>query len=684
MENVEFGRWIDVVDDASVQMFVEASRNAVDAACTIGVLTRDVVHVGDLDIWFGFASNMRVADAAERKLAKSSAKTFYSSSFNARDTTDKDEKNDDDDHASSSLDVCTECMGFGVMFADDACFFLRANAATTRTCAEHLFRSASVMTRTYHVQRLIHAMCDAGIVVDASIVRMMDCRVDAWLIDPDCAHDGGIDDVARALSLRDVVDADAKSKADFDWSVGALACLRRDLMQTREACTQGTVRLERAGVPSIARGVETRVAVMLGTLQHVGVGFDRVTAKCMRDDASQRLEALKHRACSELGMAINLSSAMQVADVLYDTLKLPLPSVTASKGVKTNHRTTKDDVLASLAERHAFPRIVLEHRSTLKERAMCDGYVRFEIDARIHTEWNNTKTATGRLSSSNPNIQQVSNASKGVKLREAFVPSAGRVFLAADYSQIELRCLAHVCGDAHLISLLNRASDSGGDVFVAIWNAGRGLPLDAPCDKRTRDLAKRTVYAIVYGQHVNGLAEKLAIPREEANDYFVAFHKAFPAVKQWINATIRRAEQRGAVVLPMSGRHRALPNINSQQFGERAEAQRQAVNSVIQGTAADMIKCCMLRWASIIGAGEFSHDIVPGSIDPSRVQLVAQIHDELLFEVDVDYVDVAAEAVRLTMSRAMSLAVPTPVKISVGPNWGSMRDIDAASTPSAG
>ena len=685
MEPVEFGDWIDVADDASVGMFMDAaSRNASTtttsengvggvecAMCVIGVLTRDVVNVGDLDVWFGFASNMRIADADERKLATSSAKTF-AKSISADDAKDI---NDDDggDSALASLDVRTECVGFGVMFADNACFFLQiANGPATRTCIEHLIRTSAMMS-TYHAQRVIHAMCDASVVVDASTVRMLDCRVDAWLIAPDVAHDGGIDDVVRVMSNQN--DGNA-GNADESWSANALACFRRDLMRTREACVQGTTRLERAGV-TIARSVESRVAVVLGTLQFVGVGFDRPTAMRMRDDASERLDALKQRARAAIGMDINLSSARQVGEVLYDTLKLPLPSATASKGVKTNHRTTKDDVLAHLAQKgHEFPKIILEHRSTLKERAMCDGYARFASDGRIRTEWNNTKTATGRLSSSNPNIQQVSNASKGVKLREAFVPRTGRVFLAADYSQIELRCLAHVCGDARLISLLNRTSDCGGDVFVAIWNAGKGYPLDAPCDKHTRDLAKRTAYAIVYGQHVNGLAEKLNIPREQANEYFVAFHQAFPAVKQWINATVRRAEQKGAVVLPMSGRHRALPNINSPQFGERSEAQRQAVNSVIQGTAADMMKCCMLRWASAIGAGAFSSDIEPGSIDGSRVQLVAQIHDELLFEVDEDYVDVVAAAVRACMERAMTLAVPTPIKMSLGKNWGTMRDIN--------
>ncbi len=347
MDPVEFGDWIDVADDASVEMFMNAaSRNAsttttrgngVDerAMCVIGVLTRDVVNVGDLDVWFGFASNMRVADADERKLATSSAKTFAKSisADDAKDTND-DERGDS---ALESLDVRTECVGFGVMFADNACFFLQiANGPATRTCIEHLIRTSAMMC-AYHAQRVVHAMCDASVVVDASTVRMMDCRVDAWLIAPDVAHDGGIDDVVRVMSNQD--DGNA-GDADESWSANALACFRRDLTRTREACVQGTARLERAGV-TVARSVESRVAVALGTLQFVGVGFDRPTATRMRADASERLDALKQRARAAIGMDINLSSARQVGDVLYDTLKLPLPSATLRRAQTRRERWSR-------------------------------------------------------------------------------------------------------------------------------------------------------------------------------------------------------------------------------------------------------------------------------------------------------------------------------------------------------
>ena len=295
---------------------------------------------------------------------------------------------------------------------------------------------------------------------------------------------------------------------------------------------------------------------------------------------------------------VNLASAAQVADVLYNKLKLPVPSTHAMKGSKTSHLTTSVEVLQSLATQHPVPLGVLEHRGALKERAMCEGYDRAAIGedvsrARVHTTWNNTKTATGRLSSSHPNIQQVGRGS----MRNLFTPPPGRTFIAADYSQIELRVLAHLSEDQRLISLLRKASDAGGDVFVYIWNAGKGLPLDAPVSAETRNRAKTTAYAIVYGQQATGLAEKLSISKVEAQGYIAAFHRAFPDVKQWISrvlAAARRVRRHASDVWPTS----SFAEDSLRAFSERAEAQRQAVNSVIQGSAADLMKTAMLRWCS--------------------------------------------------------------------------------------
>lgn len=649
MEGIDFEKnaaWCDA--DHSGEAFDRALEDGgEDATCALGVLRRDVARVaGDLEIWFGYSSNFRDVDANEKKAAKKAAKRFATLSAVGGDADDGD-----DDDASA---VDRAVLGFGaVMASTGEAFFLRAaNRATTRARLEKIFAKCRVVT--YHAQDIVHAAMDAGVTgVDASTTRVVDCRIDAWLANPDRAYDGGI--------------ADTGACKDASWS-DALGCFQSDLTAALSFVPRGDAPL--------ARDVEAKVAVALGVLQHHGVGFDRTRADEQRRAANRRVEELEREAQKCIGVDINLASAQQVADVLYNKLKLPTPSAHAMKGSKSSHLSTSVEVLQSLVKHHHFAQIVLNHRGALKERAMCDNYDKSAViaadgRARIHTQWNNTKTATGRLSSSHPNIQQVGRGT----MRNCFVAPTGRTFIAADYSQIELRVLAHLSGDDRLISLLRQAK---GDVFVAIWNAGKGLPLDAPAEKSTRDIAKRTAYGIVYGQHATGLAEKLGVPKSEAQGYIAAFHRAFPKVNQWITRVLQRAEQTGAVTLPMSGRHRALPKIHSKVFSERSEAQRQAVNTIIQGTAADMMKTAMLRWTSAVGAGRFANDVAPGSVNKKRVTLVAQIHDELLFEVDEDYVPECARAVKNVMENAIKLAVPTPIKLAVGTSWGELREEDSA------
>ena len=626
--------------------------NDDEGGCCLGVLSRDCVRCG-LEIWFGYSSNFRDVEASEKKKARAAAKKFTL----ADDVVFLDA---DDDDAQNG--VQSDVVGFAVYFRDsNEAYFMRRDDQFTKDCLTKLFATRRVST--YHAQRVVRAAMDAGAAIDPSTVRMSDCRLDAWLINPDSGFDGGLDVVASAFQR-----ASPRDAAD------ALARLRDDVRNALDFCVQGANRHRRIAA---ARRVESRVAAGLGVLEYYGIGFDRDRAGEMKNAASARMDALNAKAKNDFGVDINLASAQQVADVLFNKLSLPHPGAHAAKGSKTSHISTSVEVLTSLAERHPFPRLVLDFRGALKERAMCDGYDRSasahgedDDEYRIHTQWNNTKTATGRLSSSSPNVQQVGRGS----MRNAFVPAPGKIFLAADYSQIELRVLAHLCGEEKLISMFKKAADEGGDVFVAIWNAGKNLPPDAPAEPGTRDIAKRTAYGILYGQHAAGLASKLNIGKEEARGYIDAFHRAFPRVQTWIARVLEQAAKQGAVVLPMSGRHRSLPKIHSKSFGERSEAQRQAVNSVIQGTAADMMKMAMCRWFSAVGHGSFAPDVPAHSVDSTRIRLVAQIHDELLFEVDESYVDEASDAIRLCMERAMTLSVPCPVKIAIGPSWGELEE----------
>jgi len=641
--------WTDASTASGRARLRAATRDAAGATCAVGALRRDVVRADALEIWFGFSSNFRGVADGEKREARKAAKKF-GSEFGSEES------------------ATTALVGFGAAFASTGeAFFVRCDDEFVGELLDDVF--ATCVVATYHAQDVVRAAMEAGAKnIDASTANVLDCRIDAWLMNPDRAFDGGIDDVVEDASKR----RDGTSDA---WS-DALGCFQLDLATSLELCASAGAKL-RAGAP--ARAVEAKVAVALGVLQYRGVGFDRSRASAQIHAANARvaeLEAEARRIVRGIDN-VNLASAAQVADVLYNKLKLPAPSAHAMKGSKTSHLTTSVEVLQALATQHPFPRVVLEHRGALKERAMCEGYDKAAVGddaslARVHTTWNNTKTATGRLSSSHPNIQQVGRGS----MRNLFAPPPGRTFVAADYSQIELRVLAHLSEDQRLISLLRKASDAGGDVFVYIWNAGKGLPLDAPVNAETRNRAKTTAYAIVYGQQATGLAEKLGISKGEAQGYIAAFHRAFPDVKQWIACVLSHAERASAVTLPMSGRHRALPKIHSRAFSERAEAQRQAVNSVIQGSAADLMKTAMLRFCSAAGKGAFADDVAPGSVDAARCTLVAQIHDELLFEVDDDAVTDVVRVVKRCMEHAIELSVPTPVKVSTGKSWGELTHVE--------
>ena len=646
---------VDGCDDADE--FDRAFASIEDGStCAMGVLRRDVVRVvdGQVEIWFGFSSNLRAADAGEIKAARKAAKKF--GGFDSGGGEDEDE---------GAGGVHTEVLGFGIVFATtEEFFFLKKEDSGTPARLEALMKRLCVAT--YCAADVVQCAMDVGArSIDPSTANFMDCRVDAWLMNPDRAFDGGVSDIPSAYG--DV------ARPTSSWSDSPAACFRGDLASTLWYCQRASDSLKLRSIPQ-ARRVETKIAVILGVLQHRGIAFDRGAADEQRQAANARVEELQRRTKDTLGEEINLASAQQVSEILYNKLNLPPPSAHAMKGAKSSHLSTSVEVLQALVEKHVFAQIVLDHRGALKERAMCDGYDKAAVGSppRVHAQWNNTSTNTGRLSASKPNVQQVGRGS----MRQLFIAPSGRVLIAGDYNQIELRVLAHLSEDERLISLLRTAKD----VFVAIWNAGKNLPADTPTEPGTRDIAKRTTYGILFGQHAMGLAEKLNCSKAEAQGYIAAFHRAFPRVQTWISRVLQLAEENGAVTLPISGRHRSLQKIHSNVFSERSEAQRQAVNTVIQGTASDLIKTAMLRWCSATGAGRFAKDIEPGSVDDSRVSLVAQIHDELLFECDEDYVPDAVTAIRVCMEGAIEMSVPTPVKISVGKSWGALAETTSSQT----
>lgn len=422
--------------------------------------------------------------------------------------------------------------------------------------------------------------------------------------------------------------------------------------------------------------LEMRVAAILAGMHLRGIGFDPKVLEGHGEILRQRLLDLQAEAMAALGgEPINLGSNQQVAQALYTRLGLPTPN-DHQQGGGGKQLTTKDEVLQQLCQFSPFPALVLEYRALQKTHGT---YIdpllkRARLDLRtnehrIHCDWHGTRTATGRLSTSSPNIQAIQKytlrggestleggeSTSGwleINVRNAFVASAGCVLIAADYSQIELRILAHCSNDEALTQLLCQAGTKG-DVFAYLWNQFQGKPFGTAVLKANREKAKRTVYGIIYGQGPQGLASKLNISVDDARGLVDKLYSCFPRVQHFVQSVKTRARKQLQTFV-CSGRTRPLPNLRSPDVRLRAEAERQAVNTVFQGSAADLIKVAMIKWSECMRRE-----------DP-RVRLVAQIHDELMVECPLALAEGVARATKTIMEGVQQLKVPLVVNVQSG------------------
>ncbi len=369
---------------------------------------------------------------------------------------------------------------------------------------------------------------------------------------------------------------------------------------------------------------------------------------------SQRLAgelATIERECYILaGGEFNLNSPQQLAEVLFKRLKLPVV-----KRTKTGY-STDSEVLETLGAEHELPRRILEYRELAKLRSTYVDALPAAISSRtgrLHSSFNQTVAASGRLSSSEPNLQNVPvRTPLGREIRRGFVPSMpGWILLVSDYSQIELRILAHLSRDANLVE----AFRSGRDIHRQTAALVFGLPPEAVTPAlRTR--AKEVNFGVVYGMGAFGLARRLGIPREEAAAFIEGYFARFPDVRRFQEETIEKARELGYVTT-LLGRRRYLPEIRSRNFNVRAFAERVAINSPIQGTAADLIKIAMIR----------IHERLAGNGLPARMLLT--VHDELVFEVEEAAARDLGALVREEMEGAIALDVPVVVGIGTGATW---------------
>lgn len=407
-------------------------------------------------------------------------------------------------------------------------------------------------------------------------------------------------------------------------------------------------KLESLELTELYENVEMPLIYSLAKMENTGVGVDEERLKRYADTLLEKIAKLEESITTKAGESFNINSPKQLGEILFEKLKL-----SGGKKTKTGYSTAAD-VLEKLAPEHEIIRDILEYRQLTKLNSTyatgLAGYIR--EDGRIHGTFNQTITATGRISSTDPNLQNIPvRTEMGSKIRDIFVPKEGYVFVDADYSQIELRVLASLSGDEKLIESYHSAAD----IHAATASQVFHVPLEEVTPELRRN-AKAVNFGVVYGISAFGLSEDLSISRKEALDYINNYFKIYGGVKKFLDKQVADAKEKG-YVKTMFGRIRPIPEIKSSNFMTRSFGDRVAMNSPIQGSAADIMKISMLKVDEALEKSGFD------------ARIVLQIHDELLVEVKEDEAAKVSELVEKAMKEAVSLKVPLEVDAHIGKTW---------------
>jgi DNA polymerase I len=415
------------------------------------------------------------------------------------------------------------------------------------------------------------------------------------------------------------------------------------------------VRLDQMDLRDLYTTMEMPLIPVLADMEGVGVKVDRTTLQKMSAEMEKRLAELTGKIYEAAGTTFNINSPKQLGEVLFEKLNLP----SAKKTRKTGGYSTDQAVLEELAESYDIPRLILEYRQVAKLKSTYVDSLPALIQpdtGRVHTSFNQTGAATGRLSSSDPNLQNIPIRSElGRLIRAAFIPDSGNLLISADYSQVELRVLAHLSRDQVLMDAFQKDQDIHDRTAREVFSADE-LENRSECRRR----AKVINFGIVYGLSAFGLAQKLGISREQAQAFIDSYFMRYQGVRTWLDSTLENARKNGSV-RTLFGRIRPIPDILSKDFNARHFAERVAVNSPIQGTAADIIKLAMIRLYNTLQKKSLS------------ARILIQVHDELVVEVCRPELEETQALVRLEMEQAADLIVPLKVDLNVADNWMDMK-----------
>ena len=487
--------------------------------------------------------------------------------------------------------------------------------------------------------------------------ELCDCMIAHYLLQPELKH--GMDYLAevylgyQTIHYEDLVGGKGKKQLTLQEVPLEKVCdyAAEDADITFRLWKILAEKLQQESLEHLFYDIEMPLMKCLAKMELNGVRIDSAALNASADKLREEILSIQNEAIEMAGEEFNLSSAKQVGEILFDKLKI----VEKAKKTKTGQYVTSEEVLESLSSKHPIVKKILEYRGIKKLLSTYVEALPEMINAKtgkIHTSYNQTVTATGRLSSSNPNLQNIPIRDEmGKEIRRAFIPDEGHVFFSADYSQIELRIMAHLSGDENMVNAFN----AGEDIHTATSAKIYGVEI-SEVTKDMRRNAKTANFGIIYGISAFGLSERLGISRTEAKTLIEGYFKTYPQVQEYISNSINKAKDNGYVET-IFGRKRYLSDINSANSVVRAFAERNAVNAPIQGSAADIIKIAMVNIDR-----RFTQENI-------QSQMILQVHDELNFNVLESELKKVKEIVIEEMQNAYKLRVPLIADYGVGKNW---------------
>jgi DNA polymerase-1 len=456
----------------------------------------------------------------------------------------------------------------------------------------------------------------------------------------------------KALSEEDVCGRGAKAISFRRIATDAalnFAGERADLALQLEPTLLGLLRQDQ--LEALYRDLEMPLIPVLVAIERAGIRVDGKALSAQSQHVEQELATRSGQIFEMAGEEFNINSPQQLSRILFDKLQLP----TLKRNIKTRTASTAVDVLEELALTHDMPRLILEWRALQKLKGTYIDALPQLVNpdtGRVHTCFNQAVAATGRLSSSDPNLQNIPIRTElGREIRRSFVAEPGNVLISADYSQIELRVLAHLSGDEALVEAFTQGIDIHDRTALKVFGEHSGLG-----EHELRRRAKIINYALLYGKTAFTLAKDIGVSQDAAQEFIDAYFAGFPSVRAFIDNLLATARDSG-VVKTMFGRRRLVPDLTSRNYQIRTGAERYAVNFPIQGSAADILKRAMID----------VHEALVKSGSPAR--MILTVHDELLFEAPKSAAEETAALVRGRMEGAVALRVPLTVDVGVGENW---------------